>query len=1277
VKRFLNSLFKFAAYTAATLVIVLAIAVGLFRLFLPRLPEYQEQIKGWASDAIGMQVEFSGMNARWGLRGPELDFYDAELIRVSNQTRAVAARQVSVGVALSRLIADRKLVIDRVTVRDTAIEVRQLEDGRWWVQGTAADELMTVHSAGTGEMGEIEIVGQNIELRFLQPGDERPRFIDVPRVRMIRDDSRIALDAIARLPDTLGRTLNMSAIQLLGNGRRSWDVSVEIDGVNLAEATKLTGDDARGFSSGIGDIDVSLVVADKAISRAVANVDFSDVSIGAGAAFDVSGGIEFNVREDGWLAAAHDFVLVTENGAWPESILRLEANKNVADEIVTLEAQASYVNLSDVRLFESWFPAEQRGQLRAYAADGELRGLEAIASDLHRVKPKFDVKVQLDDIGFAAVDKWPGVRGFSGSFNGNSAGGHIDIQAQDMTVVSKELFPDPLPINAMEGRLTWRAGSAGTTIVSDRIRVRSPVASSENNVHISISDDGSAPFVDFVSTFTVADLGMARRYIPVNLLSPKLYDWFQKSLLSGSIPRGSARLYGPIDKFPFDDGEGQFFLQSNVRNADFKYLPLWPAADLVDVDVVVDNARLYTERGHVVNVGNQVIDAKVEIADLRNPVLTIDAVATGTLETVRQFVVQSPLHDLFGGQLDRINVEGDAAFDLDLMIPLRDAKEFEIETRIRANAGRMQVEGFPAPVSELTGIVTITRDSIVSESLSGVFLGEPIDIELRVANEDEPEFSAVASATGMVTSAALVDELGLPLTQMLAGQSEYDLDIRFPRGGRETPTPLTFDISSDLVGMAIALPTPLGKAEDEVRAIAGDIRLSGAVGRIESAGTIGNDMRWQLALEDTDSGWDFDRGILMLGDAALEPAETRGLHVRGSTDVLRFEDWLGLSRSGETQLGTAERIRSIDVNVGEVFLLGQRLVDHRVRIDRSARDWLVQLEGESVTGSVFVPYDFGGDRELVLDMQRLHLPGDDVSPESDSPMADPRRLPPISLRAAEFILGERNLGSVQAELRRTPDGLETDNIFATDESFEIVGTGRWVVDETDPMGQRTYITATLTSTDVQATMQRLNYDPGIAGEDMSILFDLGWSGGPRADFLATLDGQVQARFGSGQLDEVEPGAGRVFGLMSVVALPRRLSLDFRDVFDKGFGFDKIVGTFRIVDGQAYTCNLSLQGPAADIGIVGRAGLHDRDYEQTAVVSANVGNTLPLVGAVVAGPQAAAALFLFSQIFKKPLQEVGQVYYSIEGDWDDPAIDSTNADGFARAGDLAGCLADSE
>jgi uncharacterized protein YhdP len=143
--------------------------------------------------------------------------------------------------------------------------------------------------------------------------------------------------------------------------------------------------------------------------------------------------------------------------------------------------------------------------------------------------------------------------------------------------------------------------------------------------------------------------------------------------------------------------------------------------------------------------------------------------------------------------------------------------------------------------------------------------------------------------------------------------------------------------------------------------------------------------------------------------------------------------------------------------------------------------------------------------------------------------------------------------------------------------------------------------------------------------------------------------------------------------MSIVALPRRLSLDFRDVFQKGFVFDEISGTFRLENGSAYTCDLSLVGPAADIGIAGQADLVADSYSQAAVVSANLGNTLPVVGAIAAGPQVAAALFLFSQVFKKPLKEVGQVYYSMSGSWHNPVVESTDADGFDASAARAGCL----
>ncbi|MDH5620244.1 MAG: hypothetical protein OEZ11_16655, partial [Gammaproteobacteria bacterium] len=389
---------------------------------------------------------------------------------------------------------------------------------------------------------------------------------------------------------------------------------------------------------------------------------------------------------------------------------------------------------------------------------------------------------------------------------------------------------------------------------------------------------------------------------------------------------------------------------------------------------------------------------------------------------------------------------------------------------------------------------------------------------------------------------------------------------------------------------------------------------------------------------------------------------------------VRLEDWLNLSRSGNRNVGAADRIRSIDLSIDDLFAIGQHLQNHHVRLDRSANDWLVQIDGEDVSGSVFVPYDFGSERAMIVEMKRLRLPGDDITPPSDSTL-DPRSLPPISLTAEEFILGDRYLGTVEATLVRTEDGLETEKLIATDESFGIVGAGRWVADENEALGSRTYVMATLNSNDVRTTLAQLDFAQGISGESMGIVFDLSWGGGPRASFLDVLDGEVQMRLEKGSLEEVEPGAGRMLGLVSFVALPRRLSLDFRDVFNKGFRYDTIIGSFDVADGVASTCDMYLDGPAAMIGVVGQVDLANSVYEQGAVVSANVGNTLPIVGAVVGGPPGAAAMLIFSQIFKKPLQSVGQVYYGISGPWEEPAIDSIDSNAFVRYGELAGCLSE--
>jgi uncharacterized protein YhdP len=160
-----------------------------------------------------------------------------------------------------------------------------------------------------------------------------------------------------------------------------------------------------------------------------------------------------------------------------------------------------------------------------------------------------------------------------------------------------------------------------------------------------------------------------------------------------------------------------------------------------------------------------------------------------------------------------------------------------------------------------------------------------------------------------------------------------------------------------------------------------------------------------------------------------------------------------------------------------------------------------------------------------------------------------------------------------------------------------------------------------------------------------------------------MDGSVHVELEKGQLRNVEPGAaGRVLGLMSVVELPRRLALDFRDVTDEGLAFDSVRGDFEVRDGNAYTQNLLLTGTAVDIGVAGRTGLASQDYDQTVIVSGNPGGPLTVAGALAAGPVVGAGVLVLSQLFKGQLKGLTRAYYRVTGPWAAPVVERISAPG---------------
>jgi uncharacterized protein YhdP len=166
----------------------------------------------------------------------------------------------------------------------------------------------------------------------------------------------------------------------------------------------------------------------------------------------------------------------------------------------------------------------------------------------------------------------------------------------------------------------------------------------------------------------------------------------------------------------------------------------------------------------------------------------------------------------------------------------------------------------------------------------------------------------------------------------------------------------------------------------------------------------------------------------------------------------------------------------------------------------------------------------------------------------------------------------------------------------------------------------------------------------------------GWSGELLRLDWGSLIGEARFKLVDGVLKDVDPGSGRLVGLFSLSALPRRLMLDFEDVLIKGLQFDKLTGTLRIDQGNLYTTDTVMDGPSVRIKISGRTGLLDRDYDQTMIVVPKIRQTLPVIGSLAAGNAVGWALLLLQKLFKKQIDRSVEIEYRVTGTWDEPVLD---------------------
>jgi len=1295
--------FKWLLGIVAATAVLLGLTFVAFGIVVSRVPEYRVQLQNWINERSGLSIEFKTLSARLRLYGPELIF-DQAVLRTGDGTHVLAtAKRGSVAFDLWSSIRNARLTAGRFALESPELGLIRTREGRIQLLGQSAlpdrDQPFALEHL---PMGHFRVRNAVVSFRDAITG-RGPWSLRGVNFDVTRNSSLLELDGDAALPRALGRELRFSATAegpLQDAAALVSSFSVSGRDLDLAGWADVLPDAWPAPETGHGTVELRGALKGAALIQLAADVDLSQLvavppmwatelpvaepldpnadegekhhvgpkkapdETDPGAAVSAARSemisyprLAFGMRaqkvQDTWQVAVSNLNMARPTAAWLAA--RIEGQwTRTADGHVKATGKTDRVVLDALWPLLAYLPeSDAAARLRALDATGTLSN---VSFDFEREGPtsslKYSVQAHIDDLGFAPVLRSPGAAGLSGDLQMTEAGGEMKIAAQDVQFELPRMFREPLTAQTLDAAVRWRKSDQAWTIESNDIRMAGADGSATARFLATIPGDGSSPSLDIAATGKDLKVSSTHKYIPAGKLGAKTMEWFDQAFVDGRVTAADFTYTGSVHDFPFRKNEGLFLVRGHIEDALFDYQPGWiPASDVTaDLEFRNQGMHIHASSGNV--GGLRVTDATADIPDLKDPHLRIKAAAHGELQDGLELLTNSPLAPALGETFARLNGRGRINTAVDLDLPIRNLDKRRIEVQTHFADATVALRDVDAPVRSLQGNLTVLNTLVAAAELHGQWLGGPVDVVIRPDGNN----ASALNATGTATAAQL--QPLLPAAVKLSGATQWKLQTDFNSGG-DQERKAGVRIESSLRGLGIGLPEPVGKGESEERPF--QVTLEADEDAVLARSWLG-DVRAIVRVARSNGGWALDRGGIRADGNAPALPNHRGLRIEGAVEHFVLDDWLALRGDGTDTSGGGKKLsdylQAANVRVGTFELGGYKWSDVRGMLQATTSGWRVDVDGPGAAGQILIPEQFGGAQPLRAAMERLVLD----KPESTGGGAaedttDPRKIPNLQVHIADLSMGTRELGAFDLKASRLPQGIRFDSMTIDGASAHAEGQGEWIV---TPDGQRSSLKATITSEDVRATLRALNYGDVMEAKHGELHGDVNWNGGYDLDQLTRANGTISVKAETGQLLAVQPGAGRVLGLFSVTALPRRLSLDFKDLTEKGLAFDSVHGDFELRDGNAYTSNLLLRGPAAEIGIAGRTGLATRDYDQTAVVTGNLGASPALAGALAGGPAVGAAVLLFSQIFKEPLKGITRGYYRITGPWENPTVERVDA-----------------
>ena len=1281
----------------ATAAILLALLVGLTHLALPWLAAHPERVSALLTSRLNRPVTVDRVDGLWERNGPLLVLNGVHIAGATAERPALLIPQAELKINLFSWLNRnqtwnefRLIGLNLTVVRDVA--------GDWQLRGLdmagGAPDSGDNNSDALFELGSLVVRDLHISIEDAMAS--RKLNFAADEVRLVNSGSAHRVLASVRCAETQSPPLDVmvdydsdaATGQVYFGGRQIDLASIlhryPIAGLVLEHAdgraqawtwwqrNRLV--EARveiDLSALVMTTEAPIVLDDK--RQITPRVGLDRIAFGA----------HWKRDEHGWQADVGDLVSVRQGELAPAANIHVEkyspadpadqadpalatpasATYTLAARDVELAAPASIAMLSDALA-----PALRRW---LYQADpvGTLRSLDlrsAGAAD-------FDISARLDAIAWHALDKLPGVSGLSGTLRGDQIAMALELPAHTaFGIDSPQVFRQPLEYSEFSGTLVAYRTNApllSDTASEDSVPTVTPARpgwrvetgalnfegaryGGELRGALEIYDDAPKPLLDVYAVLTHADVPASHLFWPINAMSPQGVAFLDRALDSGRVTGARVAFRGDLADWPFRNSTGRFQARAETEDVRLPFLPDWPAAEHIYATADFLNNSLHVEAAAAQSQSVKVNKASADIADLSEVVLDLNADGKGAGKDLLAYLKATPLGQRYGAQLLGVDVGGQGTWDFRLHLPVKHAAE---QTELTGNVALADADIADAKyglrLNKANGKIKFTQRGFATEPMPVSMNGKPAQFTLAVgAMASDPRHAVEANlratlpATEILAYAPMLQSYG----DRISGSTQWDVGFNADNDTVRNPGQ-RLTLNSDLRGVAIDLPAPLQKAAGETLPLALTLGMPFAGGSIDLHIADWLHMRGRLATAMQPFAARVDLGA---PSAAALPAA--GFFFAGATPRLDITGWLDFatSRSGSGGNGL---LAGIDLDAQQLSAYDHDFGAVKFKLAQASGALDITFAGAALDGSLRVPLADMRQRGITAQLVRLYWPANaepEQEPAATPPTANPASLPPLHVHIEDCRLGEANFGDTTIESYPIADGTHFEQVTTHSNNLEMRAHGDWTG---RPGSDVSRFAIDFTARNLGRMLDAFGYAGVVDGGQTVAHIEGSWNGSPSTFALARLDGTLKVSVQQGRIPEANTGAGRIFGLFNLGALPRRLTLDFGDLFKSGFSFDSINGLFTLKSGNASTEGLEVKGPTADIRVSGRTGLKGKDYDQIMDVTPHVGGTLAVGGAIVGGPIGAAAGALIQGIFRNQINQATRIRYSVTGSWDKPTI----------------------